>query len=283
MSHIGRNIEPLFNTANAFSSVSQGTKIFASVKNLTSIAIHSAQIGSEIINTSIITQHVGEINIHAGSVLRTADNKIWKVGQSNNLDEAFMPANMHISESAINFVMKEERLGKKGDNIYDDKGNCIITCPYNDPSHFATVGYGHLIEKAPYNRTKTSHLIWDNGLVPLEAVKLLKLDIAPQELTIKEDITVPLTQNEFDALVIAKYNGGFGETLKNAVNSLDYEPNKIYKAFLARRFSGKPPRELPGLIARRAAEATIFLYNNFVPFIEKLRSQWITKWKAFSF
>ncbi|MBS1918292.1 MAG: hypothetical protein JST87_18645 [Bacteroidetes bacterium] len=277
-------IKPAAHFAEATSIVSKTESVIKLVMDVTSIIIHGAVIASDLINAPLASTPPGiSITLKPGSGYSTIDGKMWKINQEGNSVEAFMPQTMHISEEGLEFLMVAEGLGKAKENIYDKNGNCLITCPYNDPSKFATVGYGHLIEKAPLDYNKPSHATWSNGITPSQAKDLLRDDDAVNrgEKGVKKAIQVPLTQSEFDALVIANYNGGFGNDLKKMVNSLSYKAATIYKTFLEYRYSGKPKKESDGLIARSAQESYIFLYNNFKAFLECQRKEWIIGWKNF--
>ncbi len=202
-------------------------------------------------------------NDKPGTGYSTSDGKMMKYNQNGVAEEAFFAKNMDVSQAAQNSIMKHEGIGDREKNIYDDNGNCILACPYDDMSDYATIGYGHLIEKAPYDHLKYSE--WDNGIIVEEALELFMKDLESRAAsTIRIQINIPLLQQEFDALVIAKYNGGYGSTLRNTVNMGEGNPTVIYKAFLLRSNSGGRRRN--GLVARRASEAAIFLNNDFHPY-----------------
>jgi hypothetical protein len=82
-------------------------------------------------------------------------------------------------------------------------------------------------------------------------------------------IKVKLLQREYDGLLMAIFNGGYGETLENTINKGVEKLTKeeIFKAFLTRRFSNG--REERGLIKRRAMEADIFVNHDWQPFPSK--------------
>ena len=89
--------------------------------------------------------------------------------------------------------------------IYDDQtGRPVNT---NEPlPKGATIGYGHLIKSDEDFR---------NGINETTATELLRIDIATSEKAVKNNISVPLKQNQFDALVFLAYNIGS----KNFANS----------------------------------------------------------------
>lgn len=88
--------------------------------------------------------------------------------------------------------------------------------PY--PDHKGqSIGYGHLIKPGE----GLTYVTQD------QAVELLAQDVADAERTVRNAVTVPLTQNQFDALVSFTYNVGSGafrgSTLLRLLNAGDYQ------------------------------------------------------------
>lgn len=94
---------------------------------------------------------------------------------------------------------------------------------------------------------------------PEQAKAYFKHDLAKFEKTVNESVTVPLTQNQFDALVSLTYNIGSGafnnSTLLKKLNKGDYQG--AADQFLAWKKAGG--KVLPGLVRRREAERALFL------------------------
>ncbi|MCQ2572108.1 MAG: lysozyme [Alphaproteobacteria bacterium] len=133
----------------------------------------------------------------------------------------------HWTEVKINKELKKERmknmkisskglswLKDKEDKILDKQGNHIL---YNDQTgkpvntheplpKGATIGYGHLIKNGED---------FKNGISEAKVTELLRADIATAERAVRDNITVPLSQNQFDALTSLAYNIGS----KNFANS----------------------------------------------------------------
>ncbi len=82
--------------------------------------------------------------------------------------------------------------------IYDDKTGKPISANAPLPKG-ATIGYGHLIKPGEDFR---------NGISESKATELLRADIATAERAVRNNIRVPLTQNQFDALISLAYNIG---------------------------------------------------------------------------
>ncbi len=94
---------------------------------------------------------------------------------------------------------------------------------------------------------------------PEQAKTYFKHDLAKFEKTVNESVTVPLNQNQFDALVSLTYNigsGAFkGSTLLKLLNKGDSQG--AADQFLAWKKAGG--KVLPGLVRRREAERALFL------------------------
>ena len=107
---------------------------------------------------------------------------------------------MKISEKGITLLKQLEGYVKKDDKhvIYDDKtGKPVNT---NEPlPRGATIGYGHLIKSEEDFR---------DGINETTATELLRTDITTAERAVKNNISVPLKQNQYDALVSLAYNIG---------------------------------------------------------------------------
>ena len=114
---------------------------------------------------------------------------------------------MKMSDDGINMLKKLEGSVTKDDKhvIYDDKTGKPVDTNKTLPSG-ATIGYGHLIKPNEDFR---------NGISESKATELLRADIAIAERAVRDNITVPLSQNQFDALTSLAYNIGS----KNFANS----------------------------------------------------------------
>lgn len=135
--------------------------------------------------------------------------------------------------------------------------------PYNDQTskevdkwvEGATVGYGHLILKSDWDTYK-------NGITKEEADKLFESDSSEYVDAVNEAITVAVTQQQFDAMVILAYNIGPAGFKGSSVAKLVNDPSAVtsyatledaWKAF--NKSQGKINQ---GLINRRNAEWDIY-------------------------
>ena len=120
--------------------------------------------------------------------------------------------------------------------------------PYKDAGGWS-IGYGHFILPGE------TFTVIDEA----QGNELLKSDVAKASAAVRENVTVPLSQNQFDALVSLVYNigaGNFaGSTLLRKLNGGDYSG-------AADQFPGwdrSQGRVLTVLADRRALERDLFL------------------------
>lgn len=84
-------------------------------------------------------------------------------------------------------------------HVYNDKAKSAAY-----PKGHATIGYGHLLHKGEYTK-KDPQVITQQ-----QAEDLLREDAAKHEHAVNFCVKVPLTQNQFDALVSLSFNVGTG-------------------------------------------------------------------------
>ena len=152
---------------------------------------------------------------------------------------------------------RRRRTSARGVRMIREFEGCRLE-PYNDPAGFATIGVGHLIARRPVNQQDRDRYA---GFTQAAADRLLKCDLQPFERAVRKS-PMPLTQNQFDALVSATFNLGpgvldKGRSLGDALRVKD--PKKVAAALKLYTKAGSPPRDLPGLVRRRQAEANLFL------------------------
>lgn len=116
--------------------------------------------------------------------------------------------------------------------------------PYLCPAGYWTIGYGHVVVTG--DRLQVTRK---------QAEALLREDVRSAEVAVKRLITAALNQHQFDALVSFTFNLGAGalqrSTLRQVVNRGAHEavPRELARWVFA------AGRKLPGLVARRKAEA----------------------------
>lgn len=126
--------------------------------------------------------------------------------------------------------------------------------PYLCSAKTATIGFGNT-----YYLDGTKVQLSDKPISKEQAENLLKLSLKDFEDGINENVKVPLTQNQFDALVCFAYNVGINvfksSTLLKKINVEDFEG--AANEFL--RWNRAGGKVLTGLIKRREAENRLFL------------------------
>jgi lysozyme len=131
---------------------------------------------------------------------------------------------------------------------------CILK-PYKDIAGLRTIGIGHLI--------KSGENFPDGVSITREkALEILSNDVKLCEDSIKKNIKVPLTQNQFDALVSFGFNCGTGvytnSGVSSAVNSGNFTavPAKLEEWSKA-KINGVS-QTVQGLLNRRKHEGQVF-------------------------
>lgn len=122
----------------------------------------------------------------------------------------------------------------------------------------ATAGYGHLISKSEWAKFK-------DGISIAQANEIFAEDVKPTEQAIKSKVISPLSQQQYDALVLLVFNIGVGEFSRSSALKLindktavtNYQTLELaWKAF--RKAQGKINN---GLVNRRASEWKLWKYG----------------------
>ena len=139
---------------------------------------------------------------------------------------------MHLSDSGVNLIKAFEGLRL---SAYQDSGGVW------------TIGYGHTGGVQPGERITQG-----------QAEELLRKDTGWAQDAVRQQVHVPLTQRQFDALTSFTFNLGAGalqgSTLLSKLNAGDYAGAQAEFG----RFVHAGGRVLQGLVRRRAAEADLF-------------------------
>lgn len=136
------------------------------------------------------------------------------------------------------------------------------TKPYLDVGGKQTIGVGHLLTDAELNSGSLEiqgvRVPWGPGLTQSQVGELLRQDLTRFEEAVERLVSVPLTQNQFDALVSFTFNLGetnlAESTLLKRVNAGDFEavPTELIRWT---KVAGKP---IEGLIRRREHEIDLW-------------------------
>lgn len=126
--------------------------------------------------------------------------------------------------------------------------------PYLCSAKTATIGFGNT-----YYLDGSKVQLSDKPISKEQAENLLKLSLKNFENGVNENVKVPLTQNQFDALVSFTYNVGISafknSTLLKCLNARYYR--EAAKEF--ERWNKAGGKVLAGLAKRRRAEKELFL------------------------
>lgn len=162
---------------------------------------------------------------------------------------------MKISDKGIAALKQQEGHVKQNGKhvIYDDQTGRPIAAGAPLPAG-ATIGYGHLVIPGED---------FSSGITEAAATELLRADVAAAERAVRATIRVPLTQHQYDALVMLAYNigsGAFaGSTVAQYINNPDCVRSKypcLESAWCAWNKSGG--RVMRGLVNRRNYEFRIY-------------------------
>lgn len=150
-------------------------------------------------------------------------------------------ANLDIDQDGLDFVTKHEG---------------IVLKRYNDVAGLPTIGVGHLITKAELpNYPEGTTISRDH------AMKLLHQDVQKCVKAIRDNVKVPLNQNQFNALISFAFNCGTGVITNSGVaralaaGKYDEVPARLLEWSNA-RINGKLQ---PVLYGRRKSEADLFM------------------------
>lgn len=158
-------------------------------------------------------------------------------------------ANLDIDQAGLDFITKHEG---------------IVLRRYNDVAGLPTIGVGHLITKAELATYPEGATI-----THAQAMQLLRQDVQKCVKAIRENVKVPLNQNQFNALVSFAFNCGTGVITNSGVG----------RALAAGNYADVPARLLEwskarvngtlqvvkGLYDRRKTEADLFARDPNAP------------------
>jgi GH24 family phage-related lysozyme (muramidase) len=133
---------------------------------------------------------------------------------------------------------------------------------YQDTGGVWTIGYGHTGDVNGKPVTAGMTITQD------QADQLLPGDLATAEAAVRNNVHVPITQGQFDALTDFTFNLGAGKlegsTLLPKLNAKDYAGAQaefgrwVYGTEKDKKTGKEVEVKLPGLVTRRAAEAALF-------------------------
>lgn len=137
---------------------------------------------------------------------------------------------------------------------------------YKDTKGLPTIGVGHLLTKDELSSGKIlingERVKYAEGLTDAQVEQLLQQDLSDAEGSITAGVAVPLTQNQFDALVSFTFNVGrrafLDSTLLKLLNGGNYD---AIPTQLLRWCHDGQGNTVAGLLTRRKREVALFIGN----------------------
>lgn len=139
-------------------------------------------------------------------------------------------------------------ISQKGIDLIKNFEGCRLTA-YRCPANILTIGYGHT----------GSDVVIGQKITQEQAEKLLKSDLLVHCNNVSRLVKVPLTQNQFDALVSFEFNVGYGNFASSTMLKLLNQKKYREAAAQFDRWVYANRKVLAGLVKRRAAEKNLFL------------------------
>lgn len=129
---------------------------------------------------------------------------------------------------------------------------------YRDATQTWTCCTGHTAAAGPpvYAASQTFTAVQGDAILAVDLAKVYEPGVARR-------VTVPLTQYEFDALLLLTYNIGEGNLAKSDLLRCLNAGDKAGAAEGFSHFTTSHGKQLAGLVSRRATERTIFLTGTY--------------------
>lgn len=159
-------------------------------------------------------------------------------------------------------------LYKRGENVKISKEGivelanyeCLTLKPYLDSGGVKTVGIG----STSSDIKDLAKWDWDKELTIQEAIDLYVKGLQKYDKAVSDTLKVPVTQNEYDALVSITYNIGIGGMQKSTFMKLvNARANKHDIVNAMARWNKDNGKVVKGLVNRRAKEADLFLNSDY--------------------
>ena len=149
------------------------------------------------------------------------------------------------------------RISPRGLSLLKQFEGCSLTT-YKDSAGLFTIGYGHLIADGRTLPDSAKYKITQK-----QADLLLKYDVIPREKAVERLCTVPLNQNEFDALVSFVFNLGAGCFQRSTIRQKLNRGDRAGAAKVLLRYNRAGGKVIKGLVTRRMAEFKLFMSNQY--------------------
>lgn len=153
---------------------------------------------------------------------------------------------------------------KRFEGIMDGDPSTVNLNPYLCPAGYWTIGWGHAVLDTYGNNLKgkeskkAAYKVYPNGITLDVAKIILEDDVRRFAVYVNDKVKVPLTDNQFSALVSFCFNVGAGNFNKSSLLRLLNEKNYSAVPTELKKWTKGGGRVLPGLVKRRAAEAKLW-------------------------
>jgi len=134
---------------------------------------------------------------------------------------------------------------------------------YNDVARYCTIGYGHLIKRAPCDGSEPDYM--RVGLSKERGQALLVDDMAAAQIAVMTAVNTDLTDNEYAALCDFVFNVGAtnfrNSRLLAMVNARQFDQVPVQ----LRRWTMAGGKQIKGLVNRRENEIALFFNGKLTP------------------
>jgi len=186
--------------------------------------------------------------------------------------------NYTVSQEGIHALQMQELVNNYSISmdylVLDDNNNLIGVRPHNVGDGSITVGFGHYIQSDEWTYYEDNYGITKNMtnselkniVMPVnDALDIFKADVQEHTNEVKEflvDAGVDITQNEFDALVIYRFNKGNIGAVLNLLREGNRDRQLWYDTMVNADNNGKFEKSLN---ERRNWQNDIFFDKNYSP------------------
>lgn len=134
---------------------------------------------------------------------------------------------------------------------------------YNDVARYCTIGYGHLIKRAPCDGSERAD--WQDGITEPEGEVLLVGDMADAQIAVMLSVTTKLSDTQFAALCDFVFNVGATNFRKSRLLQVVNAEQHDQVANQLLRWTMAGGSEVAGLRDRRQREIDLYYGGTLTP------------------
>ncbi|WP_296445495.1 lysozyme [Rhodoferax sp. UBA5149] len=172
-------------------------------------------------------------------------------------------AQREVSQAGVDLV-------KSFEGIPDGDPTTVNIDPYLDPIQIWTIGWGHAIRqngrylRGPGDRA-AAYALYAGGITKPQAERLLEADLIDVGRDLLPSVRVPLSDNEFAALVSFAFNLGVNNLKSSTLLRELNEGDRVAAADQFSRWVLADGVKMAGLVRRRQAERDLFMTPSTPP------------------